>query len=360
MFAGLSWEVLRRHTLQQLARYPGWVVFGIAGPVTLTIWLLVRPFDLRNVTHDLYNTVVYMLAWLVFFCVIFITYHWLRPPVATRDEGLDAAPLSALQYYLHRCSDICSVPLIVLLLTLPMFGVMLTFPGDPYASGSNDWLWMDVPNVWWIWMFFVGLNFAAAVMVPLAGGLLLQETVANKGMRIAVLLLFPPLYWYVMYFADYHFLRMCYRQTRGHDPLPYILTGLAVLVLPFLMGVLRRRGRALIGWVLGLTGAALGVLVFFSITPDTPGWLGGMRDAMGDARFALAYYAGHIQLEKNVEKIFFSYQSTVLFDDHHAGNLIPRRLSLWVGAGLYPVLLPLWSFIALGLGIAVSKRHPTE
>ena len=366
MFAGLSWEVLKRHALQQLLSYPGWVVAGLAGPVGISVWLLARPGGVREVFGHLQVTLNWLVAWYALFTVCWCVFHWLRPEREDRQPGLEAAPLPALQYFLHRSAGLAMVPLTALVLTLPLFLVMLLYTGDPYGSESGrlvysvraGWEWGEFPNPWGLRMLFTGLNLAAATLIPLALGLLLQETVVRRWGRIVVQAAFVPALWYVVSQAEYDYVRTCYKQTRGHDPWVYAVTGLVLLVLPFLLGWLRRRGRAVLGVVLALVVVSVACLPFLAGIDSA--WIPRLRDALGDGRFALAYFAGHLQPALNIDMLMHSFQSTVLLDDHLAGNVIPRRVALWVGAGLYPVLLPVAGFILLGLGIGLSRRHPTE
>jgi len=366
----VNWELLRRRARHRLAQQPGWIVAGVLGPLAISCWAILTPFDIRAEYNDFRRAAIVLCACYVTFAAVYAIQHWLRPASDNEDEELKLAPLSALQFFLHRSADLCALPLFCMLLTLPLYGVLLLYVGDPYSSGSADtWFFNWSHGYWeaagtnpWSWrVFFISLDLLAATLLPLSLAVLLNETVGWRLLRVLLLIALPAGLWFAVERAQYDYFRMCYKQTRGHDPWPYAGVFLILLLLPFILGFFKARGRVLFGLLLAallLFGAALPFL-----TNDAPGGLidvPAIGRVMGDLRYALAYFAGHLSLDKNIGLLLDRYQSAVLTTDITAGNLIPQRVAIWVGAGLYPPLIAVMSFVMLGLGLALRKRHPTE
>jgi len=104
----VNWELLRRRVRHRLARQPGWIVTGVLGPLAITCWAILTPFDLRAEYNDFRRAAILLCAWYVAFAAVYAIAHWLRPAAESEDEGLQPAPLSALQFFLHRSADICA------------------------------------------------------------------------------------------------------------------------------------------------------------------------------------------------------------------------------------------------------------
>ena len=346
------------------------ITAGVIGPLAVACWAILSPFDIRAEYGDFHRAAIVLCAWYISFAAIYAIQHWLRPASGTEDEGLQPAPLSAAQFFLHRAADVCALPLFCMLLTLPLYGIMLVYFGDPYSSGSADtWYYSwsqgywDAGgiNSWWLRVFFIGLNVAAATLLPLSLIVVLQETVRYKPLRMILLIALPTALWFAVERAEYDYFRMCYKQTRGHDIWPYLLVLAVAVLLPFLLGFLKARGRIVLGVLLALGLVFIAALPF--LTDDAPGGLidvPAIGRVMGDLRYALAYFAGHLSLDKNVTLLLDRYQSTVLFTGSSADGESARRISIWVGAGIYPPLIAIVSFLLLWLGVALRRRHPTE
>ena len=365
----VSWELLSRRTRQHLARASGWIVAGAAGPLLITCWAILTPFDLRAGYDEFQRAVVLLCCWYIAFAILYVVFQWLRPVAADEDTDLRQAPLSALQFFLHRVADACSLPLLCALLTLPLYGVLLVYFGDVYTSGSQgtlyslrpDWDYASFPNPWGWRVFFVGLNVLAATLLPLSLAVLLREIAGWISLRIALLLAAPVALWYAVERAEYELLRRPYRLTSGVDPWPFIATLLIILAVPLALGWTRPRLRLAAGLLLLLVLAGAAVLAVREGDLGYAGRLTGpIRDLLGDARFALAFFFGHLGLDTNIELLLTRYQSAVLLKPLLGGGAAASRLAIWVGAGIYPPAIAVLSFLGFALGMALRRRHPLE
>lgn len=365
----VSWELLSRRTRQHLARSSGWIVAGAVGPLLIACWAILTPFDLRAGYNDFRRAALLLCCWYVVFAIVYAVFQWLRPARADADTELRQAPLSALQFFLHRAADVCAVPLVCALLTLPLYGVLLVYFGDAYTSGSQgtlyslrpDWDYASFPNPWGWRVFFVGLNLTAATLLPLSLAVLLREVVTWVSLRIPLLIALPVALWYVVERAEYELLRRPYRVTSGVDPWPFIAILLIVLALPFALGWIRPRLRLAAGLLLLLVVAGAAVLAVREGDLGYAGRLTGpIRDLLGDARFALAFFFGHLGLDTNIELLLTRYQSAVLLKPLLGGGAAASRLAIWVGAGIYPPAVAVLSFLSFTLGMALRRRHPLE
>lgn len=368
--AVVNWELFRKRTRRRLAAQPGWIVTGVLGPLIICCLAILRPFVLRAEYQYFRQAAILLCAWYLGFAVLYAIQHWLRPAGDNDEEDLQPAPLSALQFFLHRSADLCALPLLCMLLTLPLFVVLLIYYGNPYNSGSAQnpyygWYlgyWDARGTNPWSWrVFFIGLNVMAATLLPLSFSVLLNETVNWRPLRVILLIALPVGLWFVVRRTEYDYFRMSYHQTRGVAAWPYAAVFAVLVLLPFLLGLLKARGRVLLAALLAvvvLAGAALPFVNNVGGT-DVP-WVPAIGRVLGDMRYALGYFAGHLSLDKNIGLLLDRYQSAVLTTDVTAGNLIPQRVAMWVGAGLYPPLIAVLGFVLLGLGVGLRKRHPTE
>ncbi len=365
----VSWELLGRRTRQHLARSGGWIVAGVAGPLLIACWAILTPFDIRAEYDDFQRAAMLLCGWYVAFAIVHVVFQWLRPASADTDAELRQAPLSALQFFLHRAADVCAVPLLCALLTLPLYGVLLVYFGDAYTSGSQgtlyslrpDWDYASFPNPWGWRVLFVGLNVLAATLLPLSLAVLLREIAAWVSLRIPLLLALPVALWYSVERAEFELLRRPYRLTSGVDPWPFIAVLLLILAVPLALGWTRPRLRLATGLLLTLLLAGAAVLAVREGDAVYAGSLTGpLRDMLGDARFALAYFFGHLRLDLNVELLLTRYQSAVLLKPLVGGGEATSRIAIWVGAGIYPPAIAVLSFLGFTLGMALRRRHPLE
>ena len=365
----VNWELVARRARYRLAGQPGWILAGLTGALLIVCWAIIYPFDLRQELLQFQRSVTYLGLWLAAFTVLYAIAHWFKPVRAEARDELDQAPLSALQYFLHRLTDLAALPLAVTLLSLPLYGVLLIYTGDPYNSGSQVggwawrayWDWYEFPLPWGWRTFFIGLNVLAAPLMIMALATFIEETTRWLTLRVLLLIGLPVAHWFVVNQAEYDYFRMCYRQTRGHDAWNYLVIAALLVLLPFVFGWLKPVGRAVLGLIVGLVLLGFGALPY--LTHDTPGGLidiAGFGRLMGDLRYALAYFVGHLSINANIDVLAHRYASNVLLTDVHAGNLIPQRVSIWVGAGIYPPALAIASVALYALGLMLRRRHPLE
>lgn len=370
--AGYSWELLSKRLLRRLAGQPGWLIFGFTGGVVLLCWFMLRPLRLYEGVLEVRHSAMWLAMWLLGFTELYVLSTWLAPRARSEDADMVHLPLPRGQFFLHRLADLGAVPLASLLACLPLFWVALVYFGLPYGiSGKDDWrlnamyypYWYNIdaprdPDPWNVRLAWICVNLAVAVLLPLVLALLLEFAVPWTAGRVVLL---PGLslgaYFLVRtYEVRYELFRIAYQQTRGYDAWAFIAVGAALLVLPYIMARLRPRARSLAVGTAGVI-AVLGVGLVFA-QHQLPGLhtTALVRDTLGDLRHALAYFLCHLSPAENIDLLCYNYPTNVLFSDAYAHNLIPKRVALWVGAGLYPPALCLTALGGMWLGVSARQR----
>jgi hypothetical protein len=72
-----------------------------------------------------------------------------------------------------------------------------------------------------------------------------------------------------------------------------------------------------------------------------------LRETLGDMRYAMALYLGHLNPLENHRLLFDSYASALLFNEI---PLLPKRVAVWVFAGIYPLAFALWLILGPAAG----------
>lgn len=373
---GYSFELLRKRFLRRLAGQPGWLAFGFAGAVAIMCYLIAHPFSLYDGVNHIRKAAMWLAVWLLAYTELYLIAAWLAPRAKEEEAGLAHLPLPPGQHFLHRLLDLGGTPLTNLLLCLPLFWVALVYYGFPYGESSDVnwrvnvsnypfWAGWDLthdPQPWLLRVLLIAVNLAVAVLLPLAVGLLLDLALPWAALRIPVLLgLSTGAYFLIRtYQVRYELFRIAYQQSRGYAAWTFIAVGLVMALAPFIVARLSPRGRMALA-ALAAAVVCLGVgLVFAQHLLPGAHTTATIRDALGDLRYALAYFFCHLSPAENIDLLCYNYPTNVLFNDVYAHNLIPSRLALWVGAGLYP---PLWCLSALGgmwLGVSLRGRRQEE
>lgn len=363
--ATYAWELLWRHSALQVRRQGGWLAVGIIGPLVITLAMLLRPFDLRSGLDIVQRTAVLFAAWYVGFALLHILNVWLAHRPGEQQHVEAHLPLPAGQFFLHRAVEQSVLPLLTGVLTLPLFWVVLTYIGLPYGEdpGVRQWRiigdwedWASSTEPWGLRAMFLILILAACTLLPLALGAVLQEAVEWVPGRCVLLLAVPTGAFFLIRIVGEDCCRGAYRQTRGISPWPFLAVFIALLVVPFLIGVLSRRGRMIL--LIAAAIIALSLLALPMVKHQLPGVrTAAMRVAYLDAKYALGYFLGHLSPKENIDLVLHSYSSNVLTNNRRVGDMIPQHVALWVGAGVYPLGLPLLAFALLWLGITMRPRR---
>jgi len=397
---GVSWELLSRDSRRLLRGQLRMILLGLAGPLALCLYTLLRPFDLRQGYHNLQQYAIWLAAWYVAFPELYALLHWARPAAAREGADTRHLPLSQLHFFLKRAAELCLVPLCCAALTLPLWLAVLLYTGVPYGEQWSNPSWSftlgdELYTLWPARVAMVALVLAGATLLPLALALVIDETVFFMPARAALLLGATAGMYFAVRRLEYTYFRMCYRQTRGYDVLSFLAPIALWLLFVLAVGLLTPRWRL----ALGIASFAAVALFFtwphlrpepFPLSPTPPYAL-----EFHDARMALSYCAGHLSPVKNVRLAFDSLDSNVLLAPHgtprepqypdsseyggddakyqvayqayqraedayqQAYSALPR-IAMWVGAGLYPLLLPLLAFAGLTLGFARRRDPPRE
>jgi hypothetical protein len=370
--AGYSWEVLYQRLLRRLAGQSGWLVFGFTGAVVLLSLIMLRPFGLYNGVTAVRQAALWLAAWLLAFTELYLVSAWLSPRARGEDADLGTLPLPAGQFFLHRLLDLAGVPLTNMLASLPLFGVALMYFGLPYGqSADTDWRlnWSHYPywsgemlthdhDPWKVRLWLMAVNIAVAALLPLALGLLLDLAMPWTAARV-VLLPGLSLGAYFLVRTEqvrFELFRIAYQQSRGYSAWTFIAVGACMVLLPYIVARMGPRARMNLAGALGVV-LLLGVGLVFA-QHQLPGLhtTALLRDALGDMRYALAYFFCHLSPAENIDLLCYNYPTNVLFSDNTAHNLIPRHLALWVGAGLYPPALCLAALSGMWLGAGARGR----
>lgn len=367
--AGYSWELLRQRLVRRLHSHAGWLIFGLGGGLVVLCYFLLRPFLFEEGLYAVRKVAMWLAAWTLAHSVLYQISAWLEPRALQEEQDLAHLPLPAGQHFLHRLQDLAAVPVVTMLLSLPLFWVALIYFGLPYGEGPGVSYWTSMnwwystssadPDPWSIRLLLVCINLALAALLPVTAALLLEFALPWPLVRAGLLpLLCVGAYYLVRtYEVRYELFRIAYQQTRGYDPWDFIAVGALLFLTPFLLARMTQRARLALVICTALSALfGLGLILGQHRLPgaDTTAMV---RDAVGDLRFAIAYYLGHLSPAENIDLLFYNYPENVLFNDAYAHNLIPRHIALWVGAGLYPLLFCGWTWAAMWLGVASSKRR---
>jgi hypothetical protein len=440
---GVNWELLRREGGQLLARQPGWLAVGLAGPLLITFYTMLRPWRPGLTLHNLLQAALFFSAWSILFQLCYTLAAWLRPRQEQAERELLHLPLSTVHFALRRLQQTSLLPLAAALLALPLWGVLLFYCRLPYGIGADQqsWSWSGewISDPWWVRVAWLVACQLSGTLLCSALAAWLEALTALRYLRCLLLLAIPVglyfvielaygwsrgsgLAWSAGWSSDYGPLIMNYRQTRGVSPWPYLALLALCLTGPLLMGWLRPAGR----WVLLCLPVLLcGTLLLLRAMPV--GQLPLLRASTGrDLRYAGALFIGHLSPPRNMRLLFGSDPSNLLFKGHATASppvkpaypqLPPEpdypaqydetsaeyrayvqaddkwqsdtaaereaysramdayyaadeayeaqkehwpRLALWVGAGLYPLLLPLWAVAGLLLGIGLRGEPARE
>lgn len=367
--AGYSWELLGRRAVRTLERQGGWLLFGFLGAALIASYLMFQPLQLDRGVVEARKAAMFLAAWLLAFSELYLLAAWLGPRAQAEERDLAHTPLPAGQFFLHRLLDLGAVPLANLLLCLPLYWIVLVYVGLPYGEGAGvrDWwrymYWEEQTagdhNPWGVRVALVFVNLCCAVLLPLACAMLLDLALRWAPLRAIAL----PAVTLGSYFlirqpqVRYDLFRFAYKQSRGFEAWPFILIFALMVLLPFVVARLSARGRV---W---LCAAFAAVVLLATVLVFAQGKLPGkhttarLREALGDGRYALAYFYGHLSPAENIDLLFNNYPTNVLLSDQYAHNLIPRRVALWIGAGLYPPLLCVLALGGMWLGAATRPRR---
>jgi hypothetical protein len=346
-----SAELLGRVLYWQAKRDWGWIVGGAGAGLLLVLGVLLLPFDLRAQRDWVFRSAQYITAFNFGWAVLYACMRWLAPVAASQpwQEEL-ALPLSRLQRYLHRLAAAAAVPVVVALANLTWFSVVLAYTGVPYNAGYSYTQTLAVATLWWLRMVGVAANMVAAALLAVLLALALELLAGNRTWRVILALGVPTGAVLLARATFFDYFMLCYWQTRGHAPYVYAVLPAAMVVLPGVLAWFGRRWRRGVLAVLAVLLLALALLPFLQYQLPGEFTTATLRELLGDWRFGLAYFLGHLNLWQNIELLDGFFMANVLLDDHTAGNLIPQHLPLWWGAVLYPLALPLGGLAALGLG----------
>ena len=334
----------------QLRRDWVWLLIGAGTGLLIALWAVIEPFDLRHQRELVFNQAQLLAAWGFAWSLIYACAQWLSPK-ATKAEGEDLAlPISRLQQQLNQAVPQSLVPLLTGVASLVWFSVVLIYVGVPYDAGYSYGRDLSTAALWWLRISGAAGNIMAGPLLAFAWGQALEALCAWRPLRVILALGVPVGLVLLLRQTDYEFFYICYRQTRGYEPYVFIIIPLALLLLPGLLAWLWRPWQQVVVSLLLVLATLLVVLPFVQYQLPGEHTTVMIRDLLGDWRYGLGYFAGHLNIWQNVDFLDYMFLSNVLLDDNTAGNLIPRHVPLWWGAVLYPLLLPALVLASLGSG----------
>ncbi|MCB1216396.1 hypothetical protein KDL44_03335 [bacterium] len=365
-FASWNPEILRTEALRCAWQGRGWLVTAVLLQSSVALYyIFISPFSLGREFTDLIACAQILGTLGALLSLLWLLSAWFGPP-QRRDESQASLPIPPVQRQLMDWLPLLTVPLLLGLSALAVWGVLQLYFGLPFGSGAQlgeDWIvtdgpegWLEVPNPWLPRVLATALTILSAGLLPVAIALLLERCLRGNLLRASTLLLLCSGAVYVMLVWGREFLQSCYRQTRGHQPLPYIAIGLTLAVLPVVLGLLPRRGRSLLLTLLCCLLLATGLLPFLQQSLDQPGISAGLRNLLGDGRFALAWYFGHLDFITGINWLMTSWKSNLLLGTPEE----PHRVPLWVGAALLPFTYAVWLPGGYLLGMALSRRREQD
>jgi hypothetical protein len=384
--AAISWELLGRSAQRTLARRGErlWLGLGLLGPLAICTWTILKPFNLLQAYHNLQQCAIWLAGWYTALPILYACSVWLRPQPAG-EEDLRHLPLSARHFLLARAAELTLTPLRCAALTLPLWFIVLAYVRVPYTQQRvmEEWVWWgDVVTVHWgVRLAWVTVALLGAILLPAATALLIHETVRPMFARLA-LLLGPALLVYALTRFTPEQLRVPYSTVRALYAPAFWGVALILLGGVLLAGWLRPRTRLALAAML----AILAVAAFAA--PRFGGAVG--RDIQRTAGLTLRtvhladlWTLQHLSAPRNVRLLFDRSTSAVLLkwrdlppepaypqmdgydwdapelqayrkqmEARHAAYARLPRVPMWVGAGLWPLLVALagWGGLLLAAG----------
>ena len=359
-------EILGSEARRCLWQGRGWLMAGLLLQFAIALYyIFLSPFSLEREFRDLVLCAQLLAGSAALLSIAWLCSVWLAPQ-QQRDESLSGLPISAVQLQLMDWLGLLLVPTVLALAGVAVWGVLQLYFGQPFGNGSElgaQYMmtdgpqgWREVPNPWWPRVLATALAIKAAGLLPLAIGAMLERCLRWPWLRIISILLLYGAGGYMMLNWGREFTQMCYRQTRGHEKLPYLILGLLILAMPVSLGLLPRR------WRMRLMLASLAILLAIALLPflqdslQQPGLSARLRDAMGDSRFALAWYFGHTDFVQNIGWLMDSWTRNLLLGSPEK----PLRIPVWVGAALLPMLYALWLPTGYLLGLGLSRQRADD
>ncbi|MCB1219313.1 MAG: hypothetical protein H7A35_05295 [Planctomycetales bacterium] len=361
-FASWNAEIMRSEFMRCLWQGRGWLIAGVLLQSAVALYFIfISPFGLGREFADLVACALSLATLAALLSLVWLLAAWLGPP-QRRDESLDSLPIPPVQRQLMDWFPLIVVPLLLSLSAVVVWGCLQLYFGVPFGSGAqlgDDWIvtdgpegWLEVPNPWIPRVLASALSILSAGLLPLAIALLLERCLQGNLLRAAGLLGLMLAGGYVVHRPGYQYIEMCYRQTRGHAAWLYLLVGLVILATPVLLGLLKPRQRTSLVVVLLLASGYFGLHALFGA--GQPGGMPGLSTAaIGDGRFALAWYFGHTDFVSNINWLMTSWKSNLLLGT----PVDPHRIPIWVGAALLPFLYVLWLPGGYLLGMSISGRR---
>ncbi|MCB1187788.1 hypothetical protein KDL29_11535 [bacterium] len=362
-FASWNAEIMRSEFMRCLWQGRGWLIAGVLLQSAVALYFIfISPFGLGREFADLVFCAHTLATISAVLTLLWLMSSWLGPP-QRRDEGIDSLPIPPVQRQLMDWFPLIVVPLLLALSAVVVWGCLQPYFGVPFGSGSQlgeDWIvtdgpegWLTVANPWVPRVLATALSILSAGLLPLAIGLLLERSLQSRLLRAVAILLCCSGAVYVMMVWGRGFVQSCYRQTRGHHPLPYIAIGVILLLLPLLLGLLSRGWRSRVALVLALLLMTTGLLPFLQDSLTLPGLSAELRNTLGDGRFAIAWYFGHTDFILDIGWLMTSWKSNLLLGT----PVEPHRVPIWVGAALLPFLYVIWLPGGYLLGMSISGQR---
>jgi hypothetical protein len=361
-FSNWNYELFRSELLRQLWIARGWLIAGALLQLALALYFIfLSPFSLAREFDDMLLAARALASLNLLFGLGWILSQWLAPQRAV-DAALDTLPLAPLQRQIMVWLPLRLLPIALSLLAVVVWFILQLYFGNPYNSGSavQDYLitdgpegWRELGNPWWPRVLATGLSILGAGLTLPAFAIMLEQSIRPAFLRVILLLTGLSAFGLLLHSRGYEYISMCYRQTRGHSIWPYLALGIILLAIPVLLGLLRPSQRS---WLLGallIACVVIASLPFLESTLTLPGVSAALRDALGDSRYSLAWYFGHLDYWQNSDWLLNRWTSSLLL----GSPAQPLRLPMWIGAALLPIIYALWIPGGYLLGMAISRRR---
>lgn len=361
-FSNWNYELFRSEVLRQLWIGRGWLLTGALLQFALALYFIfLSPFNLAREFDDMLLCARLLASLILLFSLLWIVTQWSapqRPP----DASLETLPLAPLQRQIMDWLPLRLLPIVLSLMAMLVWFILQLYFGDPYNSGSAvpDYLisdgpegWRELANPWWPRVTATALSILGAGLTLPAFAIMLEQSIRPAFVRVILLLAGLSAFGVLLHTRGFEYIDMCYRQTRGHSIWPYLGLGIILLAIPVLLGLLRPGQRS---WLLGtLLIACLGIaaLPFLEPSLNLVRLSGGLRDALGDGRYSMAWYFGHLDYWQNSDWLLNRWTSNLLLGSPER----PLRIPMWFGAAALPIIHALWIPGGYLLGMAISRRR---
>lgn len=355
----ISFELLGKRSSNLLRTARGWLLAGLAGPLVISVAALMYPFQMAFHLTFLKTMLFITAGWYYLFASCWVIGNWFSRTKHNLDTEMGHTPLPRVQFLVHRMLDIVLIPAVTTLLTIPLFGIVLYYIGQPLTDWHEADRGLD-PGDWTLRSILLLVVLVNTTLLATTLGILVQESCRTAWARVASYLVVTGAIWFLSMDWLGYYLGVYGHNTPGIPPQVFLGPILSVLLLPFFVAYLTDSKRRI---MLAVIGGLVVIAVAYMLL--LPAWSPASIQAftfryIPNHYFAAEYCVSSLNPIENLTVISEHYRQSIVIDDHIVGNLIPQRLASWVGACLIAPLASVVCIIGLLAGCALKPQTGSD